>query len=208
MEQNAEETKVLKEDLKRNGQIDPGIITFDGAVINANRRMAIFQTLHEDTADERFEYLKVVRLPRGVDEKDLWKIEAKLQFGRDYRLEYGPVNELLKIRVGKHSGLSEKQISEALAGRYSEKDVIEKLEILKLIDTYLPSIGKPSEYKIIQDERVVEKFNSLQAKLISPPRRGAHESEIPKITEVGFSMIEGKKHSHWKIRKLRDVAER
>jgi len=207
LEQNAGETEVLKADLQKNGQLDPGIITFDGAVINANRRMAIFQTLHEATADERFEFLKVVRLPRGVDEKDLWKIEAKLQFGRDFRLEYGPINELLKIRVGRQSGLSELQISDALGGRYSVKDVAEKLEILKLIDSYLHSIGKSGEYKIIQEERIVEKFNSLQANVISPLKRGAHKSEIPRITEVGFSMIEGKKHSHWKIRKLRDVAE-
>jgi len=208
LEQNLDETKILKEDLKKNGQLEPGIITFDGAVINANRRMAIFQVLHQETGEERFEYLNVHRLPRGVDEKDLWKIEAKLQFGRDFRLEYGPVNELLKIRAGKQSGLSEKQISEALAGRHSEKDVIEKLEILKLIDSYLHSIKKPGEYKIIQEERVVEMFNSLQGLVVSALRKGAHKSEIPKMTEIAFAMIKSEKgHTHWEIRKLRRIAE-
>ena|SRR2546425_6445412 len=207
LEQNLDETKILKEDLRKNGQLEPGIITFDGAVINANRRMAIFQVLLEETSEERFEYLNVHRLPRGVDEKDLWKIEAKLQFGRDFRLEYGPVNELLKIRSGKQSGLSEKQISEALAGRYSEKDVIEKLDILKLIDSYLHSIGKTGDYKIIQDERDVEKFNSLQGSVVASLRRTSQKAQIPKITEVAFAMIKGGKHTHWQIRKLRRIAE-
>lgn len=207
LEQNKGETDVLKDDLKKNGQLYPGIITFDGAVINANRRMAILQVLNKETGDERFEYLKVARLPKGVDAKDLWRIEAKLQFGREFRLEYGQVNELLKIRAGKNSGLSDKQISEALAGRYTEKEVGERLEVLKLMDTYLHRIGKPGEYKHIQEEQAGEKFNSLQANVISSLKKSAHKSEVPKITEIAFAMIEGKKHSHWKIRRLRKIAE-
>lgn len=34
------ETYALKKDLAKNGQLDPGVITYDGAVVNANRRMA------------------------------------------------------------------------------------------------------------------------------------------------------------------------
>ncbi len=207
LELNKGETDALKDDLKKNGQLYPGIITFDGAVINANRRMAILQVLNKETGDERFEYLKVARLPKGVDAKDLWRIEAKLQFGREFRLEYGQVNELLKIRAGKNSGLSDKQISEALAGRYTEKEVGERLEVLKLMDTYLHRIGKPGEYKHIQEEQAGEKFNSLQANVISSLKWSAHRLEIPKIVQIAFAMIEGKKHPHWKLRRLRDVAE-
>jgi len=207
LEQDEAEAEALKADLKKNGQVYTGIITFDGAVINANRRMAILQSLYNDTAEERYEYLKVARLPKGVDARDLWRIEAKLQFGRDFRLEYGQVNELLKIRAGKISGLTDKQISEALAGRYSDKKVAEKLEILKLMDSYLHSIGKPGEYTHIQEEHAGEKFNSLHDNVISPLKKGAHRADVPKITEVAFALIEGKQHSHWKIRRLRDVTE-
>jgi hypothetical protein len=207
LEQDRGETDALKSDLKKNGQIYPGIITFDGAVINANRRMAILQELYKETEDAGFEFLNVARLPKGVDAKDLWRIEAKLQFGRDFLLEYGQVNELLKIRTGKSSGLTDKQISEALAGRYSEKKVAEKLEILKLMDSYLHSIGKPGEYTHIQEERVGEMFNSLHDNVISPLKKGTQKAEVPKITEIAFAMIGEKKHSHWDIRKLRKVTE-
>src|SRR5258707_9068642 len=164
LDQDKNETESLKTDLKINGQLDPGIITVDGAVINANRRLAILRLLHEQTGDEKYEYIRVARLPVGVNEKDLWKIEAKLQFGRDFLLEYAPINELLKIRAGVESGLTEKQISEALNHRYSPKQVSEKLRILSLIDTYLSLIGKKGEYKIVQvDLLAVEKFISLQS---------------------------------------------
>jgi len=207
LEQNASETEALTKDLKQNGQLEPGIITADGAVINGNRRMAILKKLYADSEQDRFEYIKVARLPRGVDAKDLWKIEAKLQFGRDFRLEYGPINELLKIRAGKDSGLTPKQISDALGGRYSDKQVEDKLNILKLIDTYLGSIGKPGDYKIIQDERIMEKFNSLHNSVIVPLRKTRHKTTVPKVTEIGFGLIQGNKHSHWKIRELRKITE-
>ena len=39
-----------------------------------------------------------------MDERDLWRIEAGLQFAKDFRLEYGPVNELLKLKEGLERG--------------------------------------------------------------------------------------------------------
>ncbi|SRR6266567_5214074 len=206
LEQNADETKALTEDIRANGQLDPGIITADGAVINANRRMAVLQTLFDDTQKEQFEFLNVARLPKGIDEKDLWKIEAKLQFGRDFRLEYGPVNELLKIRAGKIAGLTEKQISDALLGRYTKKQIETKLEILKLIDSYLASIKKPGEYKEIEGN--VESFISLQSYVIAPLKRDPKlKSEVPKVAAIGFAMVKGGEHTHWNIRKLRKIVE-
>ncbi|MFZ0921773.1 MAG: hypothetical protein WA020_01810, partial [Candidatus Acidiferrales bacterium] len=57
-------TEALKKDLSANGQLDAGVITRDGAVVNANRRMAILSLLHEETHDPKFEYLRVARLPK------------------------------------------------------------------------------------------------------------------------------------------------
>jgi hypothetical protein len=163
--------------------------------------------LKEKTGDEAYDYLLVARLPHGVDGKDLWRIEAKLQFGRDFRLEYGPVNELLKIRTGRDSGLKPKEISQALVGRYSEKQIEDKLKILKLMESYLGSIGKPKQYKVILENRITEHFNSLQNSVISPLSNGAHRSDISKLTEIAFALISTGNHSHWKIRELKQIAE-
>ncbi len=208
LEQKRSETEVLKADLIKNGQLDPGIITHDGAVINANRRMAILHELFEETKDSKYEYLLVARLPSDVGEKDLWKIEAGLQFGRDYRLEYGGVNELIKLREGERQKLSDKEISIALAGRYTVKTVRDKLDTLKLIDSYLKFINKKGQYNLIVEHRSLEKFNSLYSNVIKPLKKkhGIDGKEIATLTEVAFGLIEKTDVSHWDIRELRKIA--
>lgn len=201
------ETKALMADLRENGQLDPGVITRDGAVINANRRMAILTALHEETHDPKFDYLRVARLPKEVDEKDIWRIEAGLQFAKEFRLDYSPINELLKLKEGADNGLLPADISQTLLGRFTAKDVEEKLSILKLIESYLAFIGKPNQYHIVQEERDVEKFNSLQANVIAPlKRKEVEDSKIAKLLNFAFLLIQKTKLRHWDIRDLSKIA--
>ncbi|HTV58942.1 MAG TPA: hypothetical protein VMJ93_08710 [Verrucomicrobiae bacterium] len=202
-------TEALKKDLNANGQLDPGVITRDGAVVNANRRMAILSLLHEETHDPKFEYLRVARLPKDVDEKDIWRIEAGLQFAKEFRLDYSPVNELLKLKEGRESGLSPEEISVTLLGRFTAAGVRERLEVLKLIESYLEFIGKPGQYHIVQEQRSMEKFNSLQANVIAPLKKhGAlKQSEIAKLSVLAFMLIHKTDLSHWDIRLLNKIGE-
>ncbi len=96
----------LKDDLKKNGQMEPGVITFDGIVINGNRRMALLETLDAEEPTWKWPFLEVVRLPEEIDQTNLWKIEAGLQLSKDKIAEYHPMNELLKIREGIKAGLT------------------------------------------------------------------------------------------------------
>lgn len=204
---NPSETEALMADLRQNGQLDPGVITRDGAVINGNRRMAILSVLHEETHDPKFEYLRVARLPKDVDEKDLWRIEAGLQFAKEFRLDYSPINELLKLKEGRESGLSSADISRTLLGRFTPVKVDEKLSILKLIESYLVFTGKPGQYHIVQEERDVEKFNSLQANVYAPlKRQGKKDSEIAKLLTFAFLLIHKTDLRHWDIRLLSKIA--
>jgi len=58
-----DENDKIKEDLRKNTQIFPGIITVDGIVINGNRRKALLEELFEETNDEKYRYLDVHILP-------------------------------------------------------------------------------------------------------------------------------------------------
>lgn len=208
LEQNLSETNALAIDIEKNGQLEPGIITYDGAVINANRRMAIINSLYEKTREDKYKYLKVGILPPGVNQIDLWKIEAGLQFGRDFRLQYGGVNELLKLREGESQGLSPKEISVALTGRFTDKQVTEKLEILRLIDSYLTFINKKNEYHRITESQALEKFNSLQKNVISPlkNKHDFKKRDIAELTAVAFALIAKTDVTHWDIRELKTIA--
>ncbi|MFZ0639847.1 MAG: hypothetical protein WAN33_01300 [Candidatus Acidiferrales bacterium] len=200
-------TEALKKDLSANGQLDAGVITRDGAVVNANRRMAILSLLHEETHDPKFEYLRVARLPKDVEEKDIWRIEASLQFAKEFRLDYSPVNELLKLKEGRENGLSPEEISVTLLGRFTPAGVRERLEVLKLIESYLEFIKKPGQYHIVQEQRSMEKFNSLQANVIAPLKRQGElkQSEIAKLSVLAFMLIHRTDLSHWDIRLLNKI---
>jgi hypothetical protein len=206
--QNEDETEALEEDLKKNGQENAGVITFDGAVINANRRMAIFSRLYKQTQNPEYQHLKVARLPANVDEKDLWRIEAEMQFAKDFRLDYGPINELLKLREGVQSGLSIKEISRTLLGRYNEKKLEERLATLRLIEDYLVHTNSPQQFHLVQDSRSVEKFNSLQGYVLAPllKKRIVPKVEVAKLTTIGFDLIHAGTVTHWDIRSLAKIA--
>lgn len=207
LELNQTETAALKADLLDNGQLDPGVITRDGAIINGNRRTAILTALHDETHDPKFEYLRVARLPKDVDEKDLWRIEAGLQFAKEFRLDYSPINELLKLKEGRDSGFSSAEISKTLLGRFTPSKVDEKLAILKLIESYLHFIGRPGQYHVVQDERDVEKFNSLQAIVVAPlKKKGKNDAEIAKLVAFAFALIKKTDLTHWDIRLLSKIA--
>lgn len=206
LDQSPTETEALTENIRRYGQLQPGIITFDGAVINANRRMAVISKLHEETGEAKFEYLKVARLPQAVSEIDLWRIEAGLQFAKDFLLDYGPVNELLKLREGHKQGLNPKEISATLLGRYTEGQIEDKLDILKQIESYLAFIGRPLQYDEVTGD--VEKFNSLVKNVLQPlKRQGLTPTDQSAVNLIGFSLIKSgsKDIRHWEIRKLREV---
>lgn len=208
LEQNANETEALRADLIENGQEEPGIITFDGAVINANRRMAILWTLHEETRKAKYKNLEVLILPPGVDEADLWRIEAGLQFGKDFRLEYGGVNELLKLREGEERGLTPKDISVALQGRYTPSEVQDKLETLRLIDSYLVFIKSEGDYYKISQHRDLERFISLHNGVLKALKKKQGQKPLAaEVMNVAFALIDGTGLTHMNIRRLRHIAE-
>src|SRR5262249_49660201 len=149
---------------------------------------------------------EVGRLPPNVNEKDLWRIEAGLQFAKDFRLEYGPVNELLKLKEGRDRGLESAEISAALYGRFDKDQVEEKLEILKLIEQYLYHVGKPGEYHLVQEGHDVEKFNSLWGSVVAPlRRRNKTDPKIAKLVTIAFEMIDKTDFTHWDVRELRKI---
>ena len=112
-------TEVTKQDIEKRGQWNDGLITDDGYVIDGNRRMAILTKLSE-SGEDKWNYINVARLPPNVDPKDLWKIEAGVQLGKEEILRYGPINELLKFKEGVDSGLTIQEISKTLYG-YEDK---------------------------------------------------------------------------------------
>lgn len=146
-----------------NGQENPGLITYDGILVNGNRRDTVMEELAETTKKQKgeplkYHYIRVGILEKNVNKYDLWKNEAKEQISQESREEYDYVNSALEIKRGyellKTKGLTDKkakdEISKTLYGR-TTKDIEEYLDFLKIADLFLKQIKKKGQYTYIQE---------------------------------------------------------
>ncbi len=201
LEEDENATQLLKENLAKVGQVEPGIITFDGVVIDGNRRMSVIEGLFEEKSAPQYSFLNVARLPRNVDEKDLYRLEIGIQLSRPYRKDYGPINDLLKIKEGIEIGFSPKQIADTLFGGFKESEIRERAERLKLVEAYLEYIGKPKQYEEVK--RWHEHFINLQKALsVFKKEKKLDVKEIHYATLAGFELIIAKA-PHMDIRLIR-----
>lgn len=201
-EQSPSKTNWLKNNLKDAGQEEPGIITHDGFVINGNRRMSVLTLLKKE--DSQFGYMNVGRLPQNVDESDIYKIELGKQMAREQKLDYGPINELLKIEHGLNSGLNEEQIANTIG--FTKEEIVERIERLELIKDYLDFIGEPENFKAA--ENINEHFIDLQNYIFSKKKQARQQFsplELTDIKDIAFSAIKGG-IPHLDLRKIPKIA--
>lgn len=214
-----DKTKVLKGDIRKKNQMEPGVITNDGFVINGNRRMAVLEELHNEESTGKWLFLDAVRLPDTITEKDIWKIEAGLQLSKDKVAEYHPVNELLKIKQGLDAQLSIKEVVAAMYGR-TEDEIRESRRRLQLIDSFLEFFGQPRNYGLIRKFGLHEYFIDIQKHVMkSWERQGLKARQRTAQLQYAFALLAAgirtqtpgmrKKRdrtiTHWDIRKLGKV---
>lgn len=87
----------LKEDLMSRGQQDPAVVTSDGVLINGNRRAAALRSLYVDDDQQGAHYVKCLVLPGDATPSELVDLETELQIARDFKQDYGWINEAFLI---------------------------------------------------------------------------------------------------------------
>lgn len=196
------ETERLQEDLEQKGQMEPGVITHEGVVINGNRRMAVLEVLHQKQPG-KWEYLEAIRLPHNISQRDLWKIEAGLQLSKDKVAEYHPVNELLKIKQGIDEGLEPEEVAAAMYGRTPE-EVKKALERLDLIDRFLEFFGDAGNYGLIKKFGLHESFIDIQKHIIgSWEQDGVPSSQRKFQLECTFALMRSSIRTQDRLEKRR-----
>ncbi len=202
--------KKIQEDLSKNGQIQPGIITCDGIVINGNRRKALLENLYKRTSDEKFLYFEAHVLPTNISKRELWLIEAGIQLSAPQQLDYSPINHLLKLREGINAGLDEKEISSRLYG-VSPEQLKRDLNRLKLIDEYLGEfICKEGKYYLVfgLNEHFIDLQNILD--WVERPRGAVKKdwdfssADILELKVVAFHLIRSQ-FPHLRIRDIKGL---
>lgn len=200
LELDPKQSRILEKDLQQFGQKDPGIITWDGFVINGNRRRSVLEELCS-LGHSEFKFIEVARLPPNVSSQDLWKLEAGIQLSKNVQVEYGPINELLKFKEGIDAELTPIEIANSLYGGFKEKDIVDKMEQLSLISEYLSYIGEPGVFN--RAKGIHEHFIDLRNVLNNFRKSGVNPDEVTSAKKIGFQLI----HDGVPQREIRKIKE-
>lgn len=130
-----DEFAALKESLAGEGQTDPGVITHDGVLINANTRVVALREFEEP--ERRF--VRVAVLPATVNQDQLALLELRLQMRKELKVDYSLTNELLFIEeLSVERGMTNAQIARELrifpeSPKRGEREISLRLRFLDLI---------------------------------------------------------------------------
>lgn len=144
--------KQTEKSLAENGQLEPGIITMDGVIVDGNRRATLLRRIKESTGNQysqsqkdRCGYFYTRILPEDAEASEILRLETSFQMGSDSKVDYNPLEKYLHARVLQNSGFSLNQIAEYMALPSSNK-VREFLEVMELLDEYLAQYGYDNIY--------------------------------------------------------------
>jgi hypothetical protein len=191
----------LRDDIINRTQLKPGVVLADGGVIDGNRRLAVFISLHEP----QFSYFEGVILPEDIPATDRWGIEVGIQMGKDQQLDYSAINKLLKIRQGLELFKSiqlpigetpESMVVKSLYG-VDKKEIESSIERINLIDEYLAFFKILGQYHRVSanSEQFIEAVNVLKA-----AESKLKEHEKSKLKSQLFVIIRENLMSNWDIR--------
>jgi len=122
--------------LKKDGQEKLGIITMDGILIDGNRRMACLSKLHDLTQEKKYAFIDVARLDRPITDSDRYDCEVRVSMGMDSKVDYGPIDKLIKLDNGIKLGKTPLELANLMYGM-TEKNVKDDLKKLEKMKAYL-----------------------------------------------------------------------
>ena len=188
--------KTTKKSLKIQGQIEPGIVTRDGVIIDGNRRCMLLKKLAEENNDLDV-YFNAVILDDTLqsDPTAIRQLETMFQMGVDAKVDYNPIEKYLKTRELMNDGFSDEKIAELMGVK--KTDPKKFMHILELMDEYLESIDADyiGMYRILDEFKVEGALVDL-SNFVKKHERGSSgkdwepdASDIDDFKQVYFSAL-------------------
>ena len=174
----------LDKDLRDRGQWNPLVLTYDGFVLDGNRRLC---ALREDGE----QYVTAVVLPEDADAPEIYETEVELQMAEETKAPYNWIDEALHIRYGIER-LGEKADSVAERMRMDVTTINHAIAQLSVVDMYLDWLGQPGKYHLIPVERggtTRQAFLDLTQRLYTQTTQRLSRQEQKAIREACFSAI-------------------
>jgi len=174
----------LAADLADRGQWNPLVLTYDGFVVDGNRRLCALR-------EEGEEYVQVVVLPEDAENREIYETEIDLQMAKETKAEYNWIDEGIHIRYGIEK-LGEKIETIAERMRKDVDSVRDAIAALAVVDMYLEWLGQPGKYHLIPAERggaTEQAFKDLTQRLGTQTTRRLSRNEQQAIREACFAAI-------------------
>jgi len=155
--------KVTMEDIERHGQLEFGIVTQDGVVIDGNRRCMLLKKIAEKTKSNPT-YFKAIVLDETLQSnpKEIRKLETMYQMGVDEKVDYNAIEQYLKCQ-DLSNDFTNDEIAEMMGKHPS--DIKNYLDILDLMEEYLHTYGYDGMYTRLNEETVEGPFVDLRGYL-------------------------------------------
>jgi hypothetical protein len=204
---NELKNKQTMDDIYEKGQLQYGIVTLDGQIVDGNRRFMILSKLNEKYPT-KFEYFEAVILDEDIDDRELVRLETEVQLGADEKEGYNAIEKYLRV----DELLNEYEYpAEAIAKmmKLRPKDIEKYEQIYQLFREYLEFIGYPEYYDLLEGvEDPILQLHSAITRL----EKGTHSvnlardinpEEIEQLKLVVFDTVRIKPTNDHKI--VRDI---
>lgn len=132
---------ITRDDIINNGQLQFGIVTSDGVIVDGNRRVTLLISIANDTkvsqqVRDRSKFFLAAILPEEANPKDILRLETQFQMGADGKVDYNPIEKYLHAVDMLNKGFTIEEIKSYM-GFKKVQDVRQAIEIVKLMDEYL-----------------------------------------------------------------------
>lgn len=94
---NHDAYKKTKNNIKSFGQREPGVVLYDGRIIDGNRRFTCLRDLYRETNDDKYSYFEAVIIDKDISPKEIKMLELELQHGYEEKVDYNPIEKLVGI---------------------------------------------------------------------------------------------------------------
>lgn len=135
------------DELKKDGQRDPILITSAGVVVNGNRRLAAMRELNNEYSDpnDGFSHIECMVLPNDTTPIEIDDIEATLQARKQTKLDYDWIGDAQLVQRQIRNGKTTAEIASLFRRREADIKLLQKAIIEA--DLFLSDwLGKPGEY--------------------------------------------------------------
>lgn len=169
---------------KSNKQVEPIILDENGFVVNGNRRLSCWRSLHynEPTEYPHFSHIDVVVLPH-CDDKEIDKIEANLQIKKDIRAGYSwEARAIMMQHKQRQHGFTDSDLADMYD--MTKAEVEQARSMLEMADTYLKSRGRQHQWSDVQAAE--EAFKQLH----KAARKSQSIGEQTLLKHTAFTLID------------------